>query len=196
MARLTDTQLVILAAAANRGDRAVLPLPKSLKINGAAVTNTLDGLRKKGLLEEKPAPREAVVSRNGEDGRRMTLVITDAGLQAITGGPASESSRPDTSVKLRTKKSRSLAGPKAAASKSKAEGSPTTVRPGTKQALLIDLLKRKDGASIDEAVEALGWQAHSIRGAISGALKKKLGLAVSAEKVDGRGRVYRIAGQD
>jgi hypothetical protein len=40
---------------------------------------------------------------------------------------------------------------------------------------------------------ATGWQAHSVRGAISGALKKKLGLEVTSEKIDGRGRVYRIA---
>jgi Protein of unknown function (DUF3489) len=41
--------------------------------------------------------------------------------------------------------------------------------------------------------KATGWQPHSVRGAISGALKKKLGLAVASDKVEGRGRVYRIA---
>ena len=66
-------------------------------------------------------------------------------------------------------------------------------RRGTKLALLVDLLKRKTGATIGEIVKATGWQPHSVRGAISGALKKKLGLAVSSDKVDGRGRVYRIA---
>ena len=71
---------------------------------------------------------------------------------------------------------------------------PRGARAGTKQALLIDLLKRKKGATIEEIVEAIGWQAHSVRGAISGALKKKLGLAVTSEKVQARGRVYRIAG--
>ncbi len=68
------------------------------------------------------------------------------------------------------------------------------VRKGTKQALLIDLLKRKTGAAIDEIVEATGWQPHSVRGAISGALKKKLGLTVTSDNVEGRGRVYRIVG--
>ncbi len=60
--------------------------------------------------------------------------------------------------------------------------------------LEIDLLKRKKGATIEEIVEATGWHAHSVRGAISGALKKKLGLAVTSERVGDRGRVYRIAG--
>ncbi len=66
-------------------------------------------------------------------------------------------------------------------------------RPGTKQALLIDLLKRKNGATIAELVEATGWQPHSVRGAISGALKKKLGLAVTSAPIENRGRVYQIA---
>jgi hypothetical protein len=44
-------------------------------------------------------------------------------------------------------------------------------------------------------MEATGWQAHSVRGAISGALKKKLKLKVASEVVEGRGRVYRIGGQ-
>ena len=71
-------------------------------------------------------------------------------------------------------------------------GAPAKGRTGTKQALLIDLLKRKRGATIDEIVEATGWQAHSVRGAISGTLKKKLGLAVLSEKGNGRGRIYSI----
>ncbi len=68
-------------------------------------------------------------------------------------------------------------------------------RAGTKQALLIDLLKRKKGATIEEIVEAIGWQAHSVRGAISGALKKKLGLTVTSEPIEKLGRVYRIVGR-
>ena len=51
-----------------------------------------------------------------------------------------------------------------------------------------------EGASIDEIVKALDWQPHTVRGAIAGALKKKLGLNVTSEKVEGRGRVYRIPG--
>jgi hypothetical protein len=57
---------------------------------------------------------------------------------------------------------------------------------------LVELLSRRDGASIAEAVKATGWQPHSVRGAISGTLKKKLGLAITSDKVEGRGRIYRI----
>jgi len=54
------------------------------------------------------------------------------------------------------------------------------------------MLKRAKGASIDEIVEAFDWQPHTVRGAIAGALKKKLGLDVKSEKIEGRARRYRI----
>jgi hypothetical protein len=66
-------------------------------------------------------------------------------------------------------------------------------RADTKQARLIAMLKAPKGATIAEIIDATGWQAHTVRGALSGALKKKLGLNVTSEKVEGRGRVYRIA---
>ena len=54
------------------------------------------------------------------------------------------------------------------------------------------MLTRSDGATITQIVEATGWQPHTVRGAFAGALKKRLGLTVTSEKVEGRGRVYRI----
>ena len=66
-------------------------------------------------------------------------------------------------------------------------------RADSKQAKLIEMLTRPKGASIDEIVTAFGWQPHTVRGAIAGALKKKLGLNVVSEKSEGRGRIYRIA---
>jgi hypothetical protein len=63
----------------------------------------------------------------------------------------------------------------------------------TKITTLIALLCREGGATIDEMAEATSWQPHSLRGALSGILKKKLGLDISSDKVEGRGRVYRAA---
>ena len=188
MPKLTDTQLVILSAAAGREDGAALPLPKSLKIRGGALTSTLDGLRKKGLLDETPAARDAAAWHKGKDGRPMMLVITEAGRQAIDGGTAEGSAKQPDRRAAPAKGRRAETKP----AKSAGEKAPTA-RPGTKQALLIDLLGRKTGATIGEIVEATGWQAHSVRGAISGTLKKKLGLAVASETVERRGRVYRLA---
>lgn len=56
------------------------------------------------------------------------------------------------------------------------------------------MLQAPDGASIVEIVAATGWQTHTIRGAISGVLKKKLELNVTSEKTEGSGRVYWIGG--
>ncbi len=67
-----------------------------------------------------------------------------------------------------------------------------TASGGTKQAILIEMLRRPNGATIQQMSAKTGWQAHSVRGAISGTLKKKLGLAVKSETVEGRGRVYRV----
>ena len=62
----------------------------------------------------------------------------------------------------------------------------------TKQQIMTDLLRRDDGATIAEMAEATGWQSHTVRGAMSGALKKKLRLEITSEKTEERGRVYRI----
>jgi hypothetical protein len=61
----------------------------------------------------------------------------------------------------------------------------------TKQGAVIALLRRVEGATVDEMANATGWQHHTVRGALAGALKKRLGLRVSSTKEE-RGRVYRI----
>ena len=192
MPKLTDTQLVILSAAAGCQDGAVLPLPRSLKVNKAAATTVLKSLLKKGLVAERPAAADEAHWRETRDGGRTALVIADAGPQAIGVEVDRKTSKQSSSTKARPKQRSRRAEPKPSGAKPKGRTSPPAVRPGTKQALLIDLLKRKKGATIEEIVEATGWQPHSVRGAISGALKKKLGLAVTSEKVRARGRVYRI----
>ncbi len=194
MPKLADTQLVILSAAAQRQDSAVLPLPRSLKVNRAATTTVLKSLLKKGLLKERPAAADEPHWRETRDGARTALVITDIGLQAIRVDADEKTSKESPSTKPKPRQRSRRAERKPSGAKGKGRTSPPAVRPGTKQALLIDLLKRKKGANIEEIVEATGWQPHSVRGAISGTLKKKLGLAVTSERVGDRGRVYRIAG--
>src|SRR5437588_7984186 len=65
-------------------------------------------------------------------------------------------------------------------------------RAASKQAQVIGLLRRPEGATVEEVASAMGWQRHTVRGLISGALKKKLGLEVISEQSE-RGRLYRIA---
>jgi len=205
MPKLTDTQLVILSSAAQRDGGAALPLPKSVKLKGAAVNHVLKSLLNKGLLAEQPTGHDVAAWRESKDGQRLTLVITDAGRAAI-GVEDDARIRPQkapsrvATTKRSQNRGRSTPGPKRS-TKAKSRSGPKAVvsrsstRSGTKQALLVDLLRRKEGATIAEAVKATGWQPHSVRGAISGSLKKKLRLAVTSAKVEGRGRVYRIAPQ-
>ncbi len=194
MPKLTDTQLVILSAAARRKDGTVLPLPRSLKVNKAAATTVLKSLLKKGLVAERPAAADAAHWCETRGSGRTALAITDTGLQAIGVDADEKTSKQSPSTKAQPKQRRRRADPKPSGSKPKGRASPPAVRPGTKQALLIDLLKRKKGATLSDLVTATGWRAHSVRGAMSGTLKKKLGLAVTSERVGDRGRVYRIAG--
>lgn len=193
MAKLTDAHLVILSAAAERDDCAVLPLPKSIRMTSSATALVLKGLIKRRLVAEQKTAQDDATWRKAKDGQRIGLVVTDAGLNAIgvdkvekpatptrksAGSPTNKSATPSTG---RNRKSES-------------KSADTKQRPGTKQELLIGLLRRKDGATIPEIAKATGWQGHSVRGAISGSLKKKLGLAVVSATVEGRSRVYRITG--
>jgi hypothetical protein len=189
MPKLTHSQLVILATAAKRPNHAVLPLSKSLKIKGSALKHAIDALRTKRLIEEQPAIGDAPVWREDEDGRRLALVLTDPGLRAINAEPLrAASSRPPAAPPTSTRRGRRPGHSKPKTRK----GANAAPRTGSKQGVLIELLKRKSGASIAEIVEATGWQPHSVRGAISGALKKKLGLPVVSQRFKERGRVYRI----
>lgn len=65
-------------------------------------------------------------------------------------------------------------------------------RPDSKQARMIAMLKRPEGATIEQIAEAMNWARHTVRGAMAGALKKKLGLTIISEKTEGAARVYRI----
>ena len=80
---------------------------------------------------------------------------------------------------------------KEAKSKVDATG-PTEAREGSKKAIVLDMLRRPEGATLADIQSATGWQAHSVRGFISGALSKKMGLSVESLKTDAD-RFYRIA---
>ena len=173
MTKLSDTQLVILTAACQRDDRLVLPLPDRLK--GGAAAKVVDSLLAKGLIEEVDAKLGGVVWRDTGDGHGVTLVVTDTAFAAL-------------GIEIPQEEIVSTEAPVAPAKKA-----PKT-RDNSKQAQLIAMLKSPDGATIAELADALGWQHHTVRGAIAGALKKKLGLDVISEKVEGRGRTYRVSG--
>lgn len=176
MTKLTETQSMILSAGAQRPENIALPLPKGLA--GAAARMAVTKMIEHGWLQEVDANlrRNEPLWRETGDGHGTTLVVTDAGLLAIGIEPVVVK----TVVAIR----------KHAAVPSSSK--PPTQRAGTKQAQIIAMLQRPEGATIAEIVAATAWQAHSARGVISGVLKKKLGLVVGSTKEDGRGAVYRI----
>ena len=63
----------------------------------------------------------------------------------------------------------------------------------TKQQRMIDMLRRREGATVAQLGKAFGWQPHTVRGALSGSLKKKLGLKIVSDRPEGGERIYRIA---
>jgi hypothetical protein len=187
MTQLTDTQALILSAAAKRPARIALPLPESLR--GGAAAKVVGAMIAKGLLQEVDADlrKGEPMWRETGDGHGVTLVATDAGLAAIGIEPDNANTAPEGAADKPTEE----AAPDTPA-KPDAAPKPRTPREGTKQAKLIAMLRAPDGATIEEITVALEWAAHTVRGAMAGALRKKLGLEVTSEKVEGRGRIYRL----
>jgi len=74
-----------------------------------------------------------------------------------------------------------------------AKDAPPTTREGSKKAIVLDMLKRPDGATLADIMSATDWQAHSVRGFISGSLGKKMGLTVESFKRQDGTRAYKLA---
>jgi hypothetical protein len=110
----------------------------------------LKSLLKKGLVKERPAAADESHWRGTRDGGRTALVITDSGLQAIGVDVDEKTGKQSRSTKPQPKQRSRRAERKPCGAKPNGRTSPAAVRPGTKQALLIDLLKRKKGATIAE----------------------------------------------
>jgi hypothetical protein len=176
MTRLSDTQLTILSAAAQRPDGNVLPLPGSLR--GGAAAKVVAALLARGLVRvemiESRAQADAApirLWRNLEDGRGVLLRVTAAGLEVLGIEPAEQgaSQRPGVG---HTDSPAFPPSPIAATEEDASASHPAPQRgksrDGTKQAALIAMLQRPGGVTIAEAVEATGWQPHTVRGTLAG----------------------------
>ncbi len=99
--------------------------------------------------------------------------------------------KPSTSAKAdKSKVSTNLPSPPVASKEASREELHTRV---TKRDQILTLLRRRDGATISEMMEASGWQQHSVRGFLAGTVKKKMSLALVSSKTEGDVRRYKIA---
>jgi len=214
MTYLSDTARVVLAAAAQRDDLSVLPFPDGVKAKGGAEQKVLAGLRKRGfvrIIETAGRPQRIVITSEGmaaigvePDDSETGPAEADTGATAAEPAPGNDTPAPSAAGGDGAAAGKRKAKPKAAKPGKAAPDEKPTPRAGTKQARMIELLKRPEGATVEQIAEATGWQHHTIRGAISGALKKKLGLTVEATRTrevgpnkagaKGSSTVYRITG--
>src|SRR6266545_2057342 len=195
--KLTDTQLVLLSPVSKREARGSELAPN---LKGGAAHKVLGKLLTEGLVEEVPAHDALPVWRRDEEKRPLELCITKHGLDAIQVDESG--SRPEAGEASGPEPGASPAGSKPsrrapARRKSKAaDKAPdprvSRNRSDSKQARVIEMLNRRQGATITTIMKATGWQPHSVRGFLAGVVRRKLGLALVSEKT-GEERIYRIA---
>ena len=192
--KLTDTQLVLLSAAAQRKDL-FLVAPPTLK--GATAQKVASKLISAGFVKEVKAKASDPIWRRDE-GASYALKLTAAGAKAIAVDEAAE---PEDAGE----ESDALANRDQAAILSKLDAKdarpaeamepgpagPSAPRGGSKLARVIALLERDHGATIEELIAATGWLAHTTRAALTGLRKR--GYAVAIDRSDDkRGSFYRI----
>jgi len=200
--KLSDTAMMILCNAARRANRLVLPIPSSVTASANSVETTIKELLGRALVEEKSARIDDLIWRTSANEQKLTLGITQAGVEAIDGNsPAIEAGKARSSLKKKTGRNPGetrKAGGEAKAAKaalkvpSKRNAKPLKTRNNSKANQILSLLKRSSGATLAEIVRATGWQAHSVRGFLSGTVKKRLGLKLTTQQAEGKDRRYKI----
>jgi len=167
--QLTPAQHAILAYALEHTDGKIDWFPDNIK--GGARKKVLDGLFNHALIT--PSGTDWFVAAEGYDamGRaRPAPAPLDADPEIEAAVVAAEATWAQENV----------------------EAKPRT-RENSKQATVIRMLQRPEGATVRQICDATGWQAHTVRGTFAGAFKKKLGLTIVSDKAQGGERVYRIA---
>ena len=169
MTKLTDIQAILLCTAAQRDTGSLLPVPEPLVGKEAEALKSIRHLIKRKLAAEAQTADSATTYRECGD-LRFAAVITDAGKQAI-GTTDSEAAPQQPAPAL----------------------APKPVRTDSKQAKVLELLQREQGASMDELQEATGWLPHTTRAALTGIRKR--GTDLVKTKVNGVTRYTALASQ-
>ena len=190
MAKLTDTQLIVLSAAAARDDGVAVV---AAKMNRAAASKVGASLVTRKLMREVRSKPGMPVWRQGEDGRPISLIITRAGRDAIgveedaraeAQSPSNEPLR-ETEAPADEKRSRD-----ASSEKESIDDGAASPRAGTKQALVVEMLCAKKGVTLNALVEATGWLPHTTRAAMTGLRKR--GFAIERTRHEKLGSLYQL----
>ena len=168
---LNPNQQAILEHAVQHSGGKIAWFPEHIK--GGARAKVLEGLFKRALIT--PDGDDWVVAAEGYDALGLprpgalppTITLDDPELEADVASAEASWQQP-------------------------AKDRPVRTRADSKQALVIGLLQRPEGATIAQIMEATGWQQHTVRGTLAGTLKKRLGLTITSAKDAGGQRVYRI----
>jgi hypothetical protein len=187
---LSTTQHAILAYAIEHTGGKIEWFPDNIK--GGARTKVLEGLFNRALITRDNTgwfvaaegydalglPRPAVNKiRVGRFEARLDQIIANAEQDAAASDPELEAA---------------ITAAEAAWTQAK-DDAPRRTRADSKQAQVIAVLRRPGGATIRQIMDVTGWQPHTVRGTMAGALKKKLGLSIVSDKPQGGERVYRLA---
>ncbi len=176
--QLTPAQHAILAKAINTSGGKIDWFPDHIK--GGARKKVLDGMF-----------HRALITPDGE-GWRVAAEGYDALGMAHPGPTTAPQGAPQASATPLVPDPELEADVAACEAQWAKEAKPRT-RQNSKQAEVIRMLQRPEGATIGQVCAATGWQAHTVRGTFAGAFKKKLGLTITSDKAQGGERVYRVA---
>ena len=202
--QLTPTQQLILNHAANTTDGKITWFPDTLK--GGARTKVLDSLFKRALITQMAddwlvtaegydalgLPRRAPITLAALDAVITQAEMAQFGASQVLLDEIGEEDPTDAEIEASNIPDPEIEALVAATeAKAHAEVKTPRTRDNSKQAQVIAMLKRSEGATIAQICEATGWLSHTVRGTFAGAFKKKLGLTITSEKGDGD-RVYRI----
>jgi hypothetical protein len=190
-------QLLILATAARRHDRMIVPRPAGLRARGAVRRRPLAALLERGLVEELPTKKdESLAWRRDDRGRHRALRLTPAGLAAVAGpagpdGGAGEGTARRRAAERHTPTAERLIAPKheAPLEENGAAAPAPGPRPGGKLGRVLEAVGAAGGATLAELAGLTGWQPHTTRAALT--RLRRRGHALERLDLNGR-KAYRL----
>jgi hypothetical protein len=195
---LASDQLLILATAARRPDRLVVPRPAGMQARGAVRRRLLAALLERGLAEELPTKDEGLTWRRDERGRHRALRLTSAGLAAVArpaAGPDAGSGEDTARRRAAKRSSRTAARRTAPKHEDPPEengayaSQPGPRRPGGKLGRVLEAVEAEGGATLAELAGLTGWQPHTTLAALT--RLRRRGYALERLDLDGR-KAYRL----